>query len=230
VPEAGLHHRLKRRLTDVTTGLYMITAICGLVDAVCFLALGGVFAEMMTGNLLLMAFSIGTGSALGDTTRYVPAVVAFMAGALLGGRLLRGPQKMRERRVGFAVEWMIVVGATVVAAFGAPDAHNLSGKVLVAMLSLAMGLQSAMVRVHGVPDLATNVMTMTFTGIFADSRVAGGDSKNWTRRVLSIGLFVVSAAIGALVLQFGIVWPLLLTSVVLSLAMIPLLLGDHQSK
>lgn len=217
---------MKRRLTDVTTGLYMITAICGLVDAVCFLALGGVFAEMMTGNLLLMAFSIGTGSALGDTTRYVPAVMAFVAGALLGGRLLRGPQKMRERRVGFAVEWMIVLAATVVAAFGSPDADNLPGKVIVVMLSLAMGLQNAMVRVHGVQDLATNVMTVTFTGIFADSAVAGGDNKNWTRRVLSIGLFVVSAAIGALVLQFGVVWPLLLASVVLSLAMIPLLLGD----
>jgi len=33
----------------------MITVICGLVDAVCFIGLGGVFAEMMTGNLLLMA-------------------------------------------------------------------------------------------------------------------------------------------------------------------------------
>jgi hypothetical protein len=63
----------RRRLKDVTTGLYMITAICGLVDAVCFIGLGGVFAEMMTGNLLLMAFLIGTGSVLGDATRYVPA-------------------------------------------------------------------------------------------------------------------------------------------------------------
>jgi len=35
----------------------MISSTCGLVDAVCFLALGGVFAEMMTGNLLLMALN-----------------------------------------------------------------------------------------------------------------------------------------------------------------------------
>jgi uncharacterized membrane protein YoaK (UPF0700 family) len=38
----------------------MISATCGRVDALCFLALGGVFAEMMTGNLLPMALSIGT--------------------------------------------------------------------------------------------------------------------------------------------------------------------------
>jgi hypothetical protein len=31
---------VRQRLTDVTTGLYLITAICGLVDAVCFPALG----------------------------------------------------------------------------------------------------------------------------------------------------------------------------------------------
>src|SRR5439155_22258368 len=100
-------------LLDVTTGLYIITATCGLIDAVCFLALGGVFAEMMTGNLLLLALSVGSGNALGDTTRYLPAMGAFMVGALLGGRLLRGPQKLQERRIGFAVEWLIVVTATV---------------------------------------------------------------------------------------------------------------------
>jgi uncharacterized membrane protein YoaK (UPF0700 family) len=193
--EAVLSAPARRHLREVTTGLYMISAICGLVDAVCFLALGGVFAEMMTGNLLLMAFSLGTGSALGDTAHYVPALVAFMAGALLGGRLLRGPQKMQERRVGFAVEWVVILSATVLAWQGAPDDKNLSGQVVVALLSLAMGIQNAMMRVHGVTDLATNVMTLTFTGIIADSTPAGGDNRNWRRRVLSVGLFFVSAAI-----------------------------------
>jgi uncharacterized membrane protein YoaK (UPF0700 family) len=227
---AALGLSARHRMTDVTTGLYMITAICGLVDAVCFLALGGVFAEMMTGNLLLMAFLIGTGRVLGDATRYVPVLVAFIAGALLGGRLLRGPQKIRERRIGFAVEWLIIVTATLVATFTRPDAHNVSGQAVVALLALAMGLQNAMVRTHGVPDLATNVMTVTFAAIFADSKAVGGDNKNWRRRVLSIGLFVASAAIGALLLQFGVFWPLVLASIVFSVAMIPLLFGNHQSK
>jgi len=76
MPPKTLRDSAKDLLTDVTTGLYMISATCGLVDAVCFLALGGVFAEMMTGNLLLMALSIGTGGALGETARYIPAIVA----------------------------------------------------------------------------------------------------------------------------------------------------------
>lgn len=217
-------------LRSVTTGLYMITAVCGLVDAVCFLALGGVFAEMMTGNLLLLALSLGTGATLGNSARYVPAILAFVAGALLGGRLLRGPQKMQERRIGFAVEWGILVAATAVAAFGQPDDRNAAGQAVVVLLALAMGLQNAMVRVHGVPDLATNVMTVTFTAIFADSRFAGGDNRNWTRRLTSVGLFCLSAAVGAVLLKFGVVWPLLLVSVIFGAAMIPLLFGADRPK
>ena len=47
-----------------------------------------------------------------------------------------------------------------------------------------------MVRVHGVPDIATNVMSVTFTGIFADSTLAGGTNRSWRRRMTSVGLFM----------------------------------------
>ena len=224
-PAKTLRDSAKARLTDMTTGLYLISVTCGLVDAVCFLALGGVFAEMMTGNLLLMALSIGAGSALGQSARYIPAIMAFSLGALIGGRLLRVPQKLQERRIGFAVEWVIIVAATALTSVADPDAHNLAGHVVVAMLALAMGIQNAMVRMHGVPDLATNVMTVTFTGIIADSTPAGGTNRNWRRRVTSVGLFMASAALGGLLLQFATVWPLVLTSVVFSLAIIPLMFG-----
>ena len=226
-PPKTLRDRANQQLTDLTTGLYMISATCGLVDAVCFLALGGVFAEMMTGNLLLMALSIGTGSALGESARYIPAILAFSLGALVGGRLLRGPQKLQERRIGFAVEWLVIVAATALASVAKPDAHNLAGQIVVAMLALAMGIQNAMVRVHGVPDIATNVMTVTFTGIIANSTPAGGTNRNWRRRVTSVGLFIASAAVGGLLLQFGTVWPLVLTSLVFSLAIIPLMFGER---
>jgi len=216
-------------LSDVTTGLYIITATCGLIDAVCYLALGGVFAEMMTGNLLLMALSLGTGNALGDVTRYLPAIAAFMLGALLGGRLLRGPWKLQEWRAGFAVEWLIVISATVLACLARPDAENAAGHVIVVMLALAMGIQNAMVRAHGVPDLATNVMTVTFTAIIADSKPAGGDNRNWRRRGLSVGLFVVGAALGAFLLKFGVAWPLVATSLLFTVAMWPLLLGKPRA-
>jgi hypothetical protein len=47
-----------------------------------------------------------------------------------------------------------------------------------------------------IPDLATNVKTVSFTAIFADSMIAGGDNRNWRRRVLSIGLYRVQRGDG----------------------------------
>jgi uncharacterized membrane protein YoaK (UPF0700 family) len=44
------------RVTHITA-IYLITGVCGLVDAACFLSMGHVFAETMTGNLLFLASS-----------------------------------------------------------------------------------------------------------------------------------------------------------------------------
>ena len=64
-------------------------------------------------------------------------------------------------------------------------------------------------------------------GIIADSTPAGGTNPNWRRRVTSVGLFMASAAFGGLLLQFATVWPLVLTSAVFGLAIIPLMFGER---
>jgi uncharacterized membrane protein YoaK (UPF0700 family) len=66
--------------------------------------------------------------------------------------------------------------------------------------------------------------------VILGATAAGCDNRNWRRRGLSICLFMASAAVGAVLVQFGIGWPLLFASFVFSLAMVPLLFGDHQSK
>ena len=67
------------------------------------------------------------------------------------------------------------------------------------------------------------------TAIIADSKAAGGDNRNWRRRSLSVGLFVAGAALGAFLLKFGALWPLLVTSLLFTIAMVPLLLGKSQA-
>jgi len=54
------------------------------------------------------------------------------------------------------------------------------------------------VRNVGVPDLTTTVLTLTLTGLAADSKVAGGASTRWVRRVLSILAMLLGALVGAL--------------------------------
>ena len=140
------------------SALYLITGVCGFVDAACFLSMGGVFAEIMTGNLLFLCFAIGTGQPILGVTKYLLVIAAFLLGALAGGRLLRGP--LAEQRVGFAVEWAFLVIALALTAILQPREAGLERDVVTSLLAFAMGMQNALVRRHGVPDLATNVMTL----------------------------------------------------------------------
>ena len=80
----------------LVVGVGAITAICGMLDAATFLGLGHVFAETMNGNIVLLAFTVGTRGVPGLTSLlpgnlwpYVVALAGFAAGAAAGGRLVR---------------------------------------------------------------------------------------------------------------------------------------------
>jgi hypothetical protein len=72
-----------------------------------------------------------------------------------------------------------------------------------------MGVRNATIRKLGAADLTTNVLTMTLTGIAADSSLVGGTNPHPTRRVGSVVALFSGALVGAaLVLHQGLVWPL----------------------
>ena len=177
------------------TGLYLITGVCGLIDAACFLSLGGVFAEIMTGNLLFLCFSLGAGGSAAETGKYILMLVVFAAGAVIGGRLVRG--QWQETRHGFTAEGILLLLAFLATVALDPGQSGPARDVVVSLLAFAMGLQNALLRRHGVPDLATNVMTLTMTALIAESRIAGGGGNRWQRRSGSVLIFLVSAAAGA---------------------------------
>jgi uncharacterized membrane protein YoaK (UPF0700 family) len=198
--------------------LYLITGVCGLVDAACFLSLGGVFAEIMTGNLLFLCFSLGTGRPIEGVGKYVLVLAAFAVGAAAGGRLVRGSRE--ETRVGFGVQWLLL-GAALLATLALHPGHEGPARdLVVSLLALAMGLQNALIRRHGVPDLATNVMTLTVTALIAESRLAGGRNERWERRLGSVAVFLVSATLGAALTSWLGPWaPLLLALALFTLAL-----------
>jgi uncharacterized membrane protein YoaK (UPF0700 family) len=66
-----------------------MTAVTGLVDAVSYLSLGRVFTANMTGNIVLLAFATVHVSGL-SIARSLTALLAFLAGAILGGRVWPG--------------------------------------------------------------------------------------------------------------------------------------------
>ena len=62
-------------------------------------------------------------------------------------------------------------------------------------------LKAATVRKIAVPDLSTTVLTMTLTGLAADSRLFGGSGAGTTRRTAAVISMLVGAVCGALLVK-----------------------------
>jgi predicted GNAT family acetyltransferase len=73
-----------------------------------------------------------------------------------------------------------------------------------------MGVRNATVRRLAVPDLTTTVLTMTLTGLAADSSLAGGTNRGVSRRTAAVAAMLGGAVTGAaLFLHIGAGLPLL---------------------
>jgi uncharacterized membrane protein YoaK (UPF0700 family) len=74
-----------------------------------------------------------------------------------------------------------------------------------------MGLQNAVARKLAVPDLTTTVLTLTITGVAADSVLAGGGGSKAGRRFVAVCAMMTGALVGAaLILRGLVVYPLAL--------------------
>ena len=74
----------------------------------------------------------------------------------------------------------------------------------IAVLALALGIQNSTVRHLAAPDLTTTVLTLTLTGLAADSFIAGGPGARPIRRFGSVLVMFAGAAVGAALLQVSI--------------------------
>ena len=190
--------------------LVSMTLVTGLVDAFSYLVLGHVFVANMTGNVVLLGFAL-VGAPGFSIAASVAAVAAFGLGALVGGKI--GSRFARNRGQLFSIAAstqavFLACGVILAALSGNPLPNGYRYFVIVA-LAIAMGIQNASARKLAVPDLTTTVLTMTITGVAADSRAAGGQGSKAGRRLLAIGAMLVGAVVGAtLVLHAPIVYPL----------------------
>ena len=76
-----------------------------------------------------------------------------------------------------------------------------------------MGIRNAIVRKLGVADVTTTVLTLTITGLAADSALAGGSRTRRGRKVGSILCMCVGALAGAAILRsWGFAPPLTLAA------------------
>jgi uncharacterized membrane protein YoaK (UPF0700 family) len=194
------------------TALALLTFATGVVDAASVLDLGHVFTANMTGNVVFLGFRLAGRESV-SLVASACALSAFLAGAAIGGRMSRQPGRFRVV-IGLEAA-MLLAAAFVAVTLG--DTGSLR-EVLVALLASAMGMQNAAVRRLGVADMTTTVLTLTLTGLAADSRLAGGASPHIGRRVASVLLMLSGALLGAWLLQRNTAWTFAGAAVVVSLA------------
>jgi len=188
--------------------LLVMTAVTGLVDAVSFLSLGHVFTANMTGNIVLLAFATAHVSGL-SIARSLTALFAFLVGTILGGRAMARANPDSQFR--FAVQaFLLEVAFLFAASFCAIGYRGdlLEGSfqpfALIALTALAMGTRNAAVRKLAIPDLTTTVLTLTITGIGADSSLAKGNNPRFARRFASVVAMFLGAALGAVIIRYSI--------------------------
>jgi uncharacterized membrane protein YoaK (UPF0700 family) len=222
MPETRLNHTLPLLL-------HIATVITGLIDAISYLALGHVFTANMTGNVVFLAFAVAGVPGL-SLTRSLTALVAFFIGAVIGGRLAtRLAELVRPNWIAIALsmESALLLVATLAAINFRDSLGGLfQSYSIIVLTALAMGIRNATVRKMAIPDLTTTVLTLTITGLAADSRFAGGTSPRWGRRLLAVLLMFLGAAIGALLVRRSLVWPLA-TATLLSICCVVILMKQR---
>jgi uncharacterized membrane protein YoaK (UPF0700 family) len=194
-----------------------LTAVTGLVDAFSYLVLGHVFVANMTGNVVFFAFALaGVGGF--SATASVAAIGCFAVGALVTGRLGRSLAGRRELLLGVTagIQAVLVAEAVTMTALSSSPMPAGLRYALIVTLSLTMGAQNATARKLAVPDLTTTVLTLTITGMAADSPLAGATGARLARRLISVAAMFLGALAGALlVLHVHIVYPLVIALVIL---------------
>jgi uncharacterized membrane protein YoaK (UPF0700 family) len=160
---------------NARVALIALTASTASLDVTAFLRLGGVFASVMTSNLIFVSVAtVKTEAAFG--TRCAVAILSYVVGVAIGSSIAQpsGHENRLGTRplsllltgelailVGYTIWWMVVGG----------HPQGWTQLVLLGLIACAMGGQSAAARQLGNPNASTTYLTGTLTSLV--SRLAG---------------------------------------------------------
>jgi uncharacterized membrane protein YoaK (UPF0700 family) len=185
--------------------LLCLTATTGVIDAVCYLGMGHVLVANMTGNIVFLGLALA--GAKGFTiSSFLIAIASFLVGAAVGGRLGKVLEQHRRRWLATAstIQAVLAVVAALAVAAGVLGPTGTARLWVIALLGAGTGVQNATIRRLAIPDLTTSVLTMTITGLAADSALAGGNHPRRNRRLESVAAMLIGALVGgALMVHVG---------------------------
>lgn len=194
----GNQNLLRRRHALVV----VLTFLTGSADAVGFLALGGAFSSVMTGNMVLLGLSAGRGDADLALTSGC-AIASFITGVLAGARLAGSAQPndpVWPRRVtrALVLELLVFVVLLVVWVANLPSRSEQVDLGVLMLSAAALGVQSSAVQRFGVPGLSSTYLTGTLTSLIAGvaARSPGRSLRPKAHVLLAL---ITGAAVGALI-------------------------------
>jgi uncharacterized membrane protein YoaK (UPF0700 family) len=121
-----------------------------------------------------------------------------------------------------AIEGVLAGAAAVVASSSSTIGSGWPRYAVIVLMAFAMGVRNSTIRRLAVPDVTTTVLTMTLTGLAADSTLAGGTNPKVGRRAAAVVAMLVGAIVGAaLFLHQGATIPLaVVAAMVLATALV----------
>jgi uncharacterized membrane protein YoaK (UPF0700 family) len=159
-----------RFLPGRDTMVVMLTWAAGAVDAISYLGLGHVFTANMTGNAVLLGFSIGQGHALA-ALRPIIAMAGFVVGVAVGALIIERSPQSGEWPLGVthavSLQWVFLILG--IGGWYALAHDDVTIYCLIASSAIAMGMQSVAVRQLKIPGVATTYITGTLTNAVADA-------------------------------------------------------------
>jgi uncharacterized membrane protein YoaK (UPF0700 family) len=185
--------------------MLVLTFSTGVIDAVGYLGLDRVFTGNMTGNVVILGMGLLGADDL-PVVGPVIALIGFVGGALIAGRVLRFRPSGWS---GHTTALFTIVGALILAVAVwllaiRGDRGELTQYIVTGLLGLAMGVQAATARHIAVKDVTTVVVTSTLAGLAADSRLGGNTGQPWKRRLFAVVLIGLGALTGAAALRVHI--------------------------
>lgn len=160
---------MKKLGREATRDLLLLSVAAGSADAAGFMSVGHIFTSNMTGNLVLLGLAGGHGQ-WADAGRALYVLGLFFAGAAAGSRVARGFSDADWRRLmrrllmaevvllfAFAICWALISKAGREAQFFR----------LAPLLTVAMGLQSAVMNRLTIAGMTNTAMTGTLVNFAA---------------------------------------------------------------
>lgn len=180
----------------------MLSFGAGSMDAIAFLALGGVFTSAMSGNTIVLGLAIGQGHVTA-ALHAVTALLGYLAGVAAASLTLAKFGRGSGWTLGLEGVFLAIFAGLWLSLGGSVDSAAVYG--LIILSAVAMGMQGGIGRAIGAPGIMTVIFTSTYTAIVGNlvERVVAGRRPFITmlaaKQLVALAAYLGGAVVAAII-------------------------------